>query len=80
MVHAARGRTGHRLRHHPGGGHLFKTPRPSHEPSMLQDIRAGKKTEIDALNGAVMQLGQKHNLPVPYNIAIYRIIKFMENQ
>lgn len=55
-------------------------PTTSHEPSMLQDIRAGKKTEIDALNGAVMQLGQKHNLPVPYNIAIYRIIKFMENQ
>ncbi|TDJ52699.1 MAG: 2-dehydropantoate 2-reductase [Nitrospina sp.] len=55
-------------------------PTTSHEPSMLQDIRAGKQTEIDALNGAVMQLGQKHNLPVPYNIAIYRIIKFMENQ
>jgi len=55
-------------------------PTTSHEPSMLQDIRAGKKTEIDALNGAVMQLGQKYNLPVPYNIAIYRIIKFMENQ
>lgn len=55
-------------------------PTTSHEPSMLQDIRAGKQTEIDALNGAVMQLGQKHNLPIPYNIAIYRIIKFMENQ
>ena len=55
-------------------------PTTSHEPSMLQDIRAGKQTEIDALNGAVMQLGQQHNLPVPYNIAIYRIIKFMENQ
>lgn len=49
-----------------------------HIPSMLQDLRAGKRTEVDALNGAVMQLGLQHNLPVPYNTAVHHMIRFAE--
>ena len=53
-------------------------PTYSHEPSMLQDIRAGKRTEIDALNGAVVALGKQHNVPTPTNTTITRMIQFME--
>jgi len=49
-----------------------------HESSMLQDITAGKRTEIDALNGAVIQLARDHALTVPYNQAVHSLIKFLE--
>jgi len=55
-------------------------PTYNHEPSMLQDIRAGKRTEIDALNGAVVQLGQQHDVPTPHNLTVIRMIQFMENK
>ena len=53
-------------------------PTYNHEPSMLQDIRAGKRTEIDALNGAVVQLGQQHGIATPTNNTVTRMIQFME--
>jgi 2-dehydropantoate 2-reductase len=51
-----------------------------HEASTLQDIKAGKRTEIDALNGAVIHLGELHKVSVPVNRAITGMIKFLENQ
>jgi len=50
-----------------------------HESSMLQDLTAGKRTEIDALNGAVIKLAQDHALAVPYNRAVHSLIKFLES-
>ena len=55
-------------------------PTYNHEPSMLQDIRAGRRTEIDALNGAVVQLGQQHGVVTPTNTTLTRMIQFMENK
>jgi len=49
-----------------------------HKPSTLQDIAAGKRTEIDALNGAVIKLARQKNLTVPYNSAVYNLVKFIE--
>jgi 2-dehydropantoate 2-reductase len=49
-----------------------------HKSSTLQDILAQKKTEIDALNGAVIKLAEKYNVNVPYNSAVYNIVKFIE--
>ena len=49
-----------------------------HKPSTLQDIAAGKRTEIDALNGAVIKLAEQHHLKVPYNSAVYNLVKFIE--
>ncbi len=49
-----------------------------HESSMLQDITAGKRTEIDALNGAVIKLAQEHGVAVPYNLAVYNLVRFLE--
>lgn len=38
-----------------------------HHSSMLQDIRAGRKTEIDALNGAICELGRKYGVEIIAN-------------
>jgi len=50
-----------------------------HASSMLQDISAGKRTEIDALNGAVLRLAQRQGLETPYNQAIYNLVQFVES-
>lgn len=44
-------------------------------PSMLQDIRNGKKCEIEAINGVVCEYGKKNNVPTPYNDKIVDIVK-----
>ncbi len=49
-----------------------------HKSSTLQDILAKKKTEIDALNGAVIKLAEKNKVHVPYNLSVYNIVKFIE--
>ncbi len=49
-----------------------------HHPSMLQDIRRGKKTEIDALNGAVVELGRLRGIALPYNSTVTALIKACE--
>jgi 2-dehydropantoate 2-reductase len=53
--------------------------RPSHNiNSMLQDLRRGRGTEIDYLNGAVASLGAKFGVDCPVNAALTAIIKAME--
>lgn len=49
-----------------------------HESSMLQDIRALKRTEIDALNGAVVSLAQEFSVPCPINEFVYHTVKSLE--
>jgi 2-dehydropantoate 2-reductase len=46
---------------------------------MLQDIAAKKRTEIDALNGAVIELAERSATTVPYNSVAYNLIKFIES-
>jgi 2-dehydropantoate 2-reductase len=50
-----------------------------HQSSMLQDLAAGKRTEIDALNGAVIRLAAAYGLDVPYNQAVCNLIRFIES-
>jgi 2-dehydropantoate 2-reductase len=53
--------------------------RPSHNiASMLQDLRRGRPTEIDYMNGAVAALGAQHSVDCPVNAALTAIIKAME--
>jgi 2-dehydropantoate 2-reductase len=53
--------------------------RPSHNiNSMLQDLRRGRATEIDYLNGAVAALGAQSGVDCPINAALTAIIKAME--
>jgi len=50
----------------------------NHRSSTLQDIQKKQKTEIDNLTGKVIKLGELHNVNVPVNKTIYRIIKTIE--
>ncbi|MBI1784918.1 ketopantoate reductase family protein [Candidatus Sumerlaeota bacterium] len=52
----------------------------AHESSTLQDVRAGRRTEIDALTGAIIKLGAKAGIPVPVNATMYQMIKFLEER
>ena len=47
--------------------------------SMLQDIRNGKKCEIDAINGAVCECGKKVGVPTPFNTRTVEIVHELEN-
>jgi 2-dehydropantoate 2-reductase len=50
-----------------------------HRSSTLQDISAGRRTEIDALNGAVLSLADQHGIATPYNRAVCDLVKFVED-
>jgi 2-dehydropantoate 2-reductase len=53
--------------------------RPSHNlASMFQDLRRGRPTEIDYMNGAVVALGAQAGVQCPVNRALTAIIKAME--
>ena len=51
-----------------------------HESSMLQDIRAGRKTEIEALNGVIVWEGRKLKIDVPFNETIRNQILFLQKK
>jgi 2-dehydropantoate 2-reductase len=48
--------------------------------SMCQDIIKGKKTEIDFLNGRIVELGRKNHVPTPVNQTLVCMIKFLEDR
>jgi 2-dehydropantoate 2-reductase len=53
-------------------------PTAGHRASMLQDILLGRKTEIDALNGAISQYGRELEIQTPYNDLLTLLVKFKE--
>lgn len=48
--------------------------------STLQDLDAGRHTEIDMFSGAVMRLGKELGIPVPYSTYTYHAIKALEEK
>lgn len=46
--------------------------------SMLQDIEHGKKTEVDFINGVVVEYGKKYGVPTPYNEKVVEIVHGIE--
>jgi 2-dehydropantoate 2-reductase len=48
--------------------------------SMLQDFEAGRRTEIDVINGAVVRAGDDAGVPVTLNRAFVRLVKGWESQ
>lgn len=51
----------------------------NHFSSTHQDIKRNIKTEIDSLNGKVIQLSERYDIDVPTNRIIYNMIKSVEN-
>jgi len=45
--------------------------------SMLQDVRRGAPTEIEAINGAVVRVGDQVGVPTPVNEILYLLVKSM---
>jgi len=46
--------------------------------SMCQDLMKGKKTEIDFLNGKIVELGRKHHILTPISETLVSLIKSLE--
>ncbi len=46
-----------------------------HKPSMLQDVEAGRETEIDFLNGAIVAFGERCGVDAPLNRALTQLVK-----
>ena len=49
-------------------------------PSMWQDLARGTRTEVDALNGAIVREAERLGLKVPHNAALVRFIHSRERQ
>ena len=48
--------------------------------STLQDLDAGRHTEIDMFSGALMRMGKELGIPTPYNEYTYHMIKALEEK
>lgn len=50
----------------------------AHKTSMLQDIEANRSTEVDAIVGAVIELGRLTQIPTLHLDSIYASVKLLE--
>ncbi|HYL45520.1 MAG TPA: 2-dehydropantoate 2-reductase [Candidatus Limnocylindrales bacterium] len=50
-----------------------------HKASMLQDVLAKRQTEVDFMNGAIVQWGEKTGVPTPLNRAMWALVKGLEH-
>jgi 2-dehydropantoate 2-reductase len=46
--------------------------------SMLQDLEKGVKTEVDVINGGVVERGREHSIETPYNERVVGLMHAME--
>jgi 2-dehydropantoate 2-reductase len=46
-----------------------------HKTSMLQDVEAGRPLELEAVVGAVLELGEQLGVPMPHTRAVYACVK-----
>lgn len=54
-------------------------PTAGHRSSMQEDMDLGRRTEIDAMNGRIWMLAEKHGLSTPFHEAYTRSVRFLEN-
>jgi 2-dehydropantoate 2-reductase len=50
-----------------------------HKASMFQDVEAGRQTEVDFMNGAIVQWGEKLGVPTPLHKAVWQLVKGLEH-
>jgi 2-dehydropantoate 2-reductase len=59
---------------------VLQTLSPEGKTSMLQDIEAGRKTEVEIFGGKVVELGEAHGVPTPVNQTVVQIIRVLESR
>jgi 2-dehydropantoate 2-reductase len=52
---------------------------PNARPSMLLDYNAGRRGEVEAINGSIPRLGKRYGIPTPVNETVVAIIKARES-
>jgi 2-dehydropantoate 2-reductase len=57
---------------------ILTTLSPLGKTSMLQDVEAGRKTEVEIFSGTVIELGHKYGVETPVNNVLFRMIKAIE--
>lgn len=50
----------------------------THKSSMLQDLEAGRRTEIDEINGAIVEYAEATDVDVPYNRVVTELVRAIE--
>ena len=50
----------------------------AHYPSMLEDVQARRRTEVDLITGALVREAERTGVPAPLHTALYRLIKAKE--
>ena len=61
-------------------GKSLKNVPAANNPSTLQDLEAGRKTEVDMFAGTMMRLGKEYGVPTPYNELFYHAIRVLEQK
>ena len=59
---------------------VLHTLSPEGKTSMLQDIEAGRKTEVDIFAGKAVELGEAYGVPTPINQTLLQIIRVLEQR
>jgi len=49
-----------------------------HKPSMLQDVLAGRRTEVEGINGAVVALAGRLNIKLPVTQTLLSLVRLVE--
>jgi len=53
---------------------------PAGKTSMLQDVEACRKTEVEIFSGTMITLGEKYGIPTPVNRTLYSILTVTEHE
>jgi 2-dehydropantoate 2-reductase len=51
---------------------------PAAYPSLVQDLRAGRRTEIDAINGEIPRAGREVGIEAPVNATVTSVVRALE--
>ncbi|MCP4623214.1 MAG: 2-dehydropantoate 2-reductase [bacterium] len=51
-----------------------------HKPSMLMDIEANRRTEIDFMNGKFVEYGNRAGIDTPFNHTLWTLVKGLESK
>lgn len=57
---------------------ISMTDHADHEPSMLQDLHAGRRTEVDAINGAIVSAARETGVAAPVLETLWQLVKLEE--